>query len=108
MFKIGNSRKNKINNFKDLLPDIINDFDIEKDLFIENIKEIWQIIVSQALADHSIPEKLIKGKLIIAVDHSIFANEISLMKNMIIDKINEKVSSKRITDLKCEIKKLNW
>jgi len=108
MFKIGNYRKKKVSNFSDLLPEILQEFDIEKDLYLENIIEIWNTIVSQTLADHSIPDRIFKKTLFIAVDHSIFANEISVMTNTIIERINKEIPSKGIVNIKCEIKKLKW
>ena len=107
-FYFGNDRKKKITDLNDIIPEIFKNFNIEKDVYLENIINIWNSIVSQTLADHSIPLRIYKGTLTIAVDHSIFANEISMMKNTIVSRINDTIKGHQIIDIKCEIKKHQW
>ncbi len=107
-FKFGDNRKKKINSFETILPDIIHEFELEKPFTIEELVSKWRIIVGDIISTHSKPDKILKKLLFIAVDHSIYANEIIMMKDMIIKKINNEFPFDIVDDFKIEIKNIRW
>ncbi|MCP4132796.1 MAG: DUF721 domain-containing protein [bacterium] len=107
-FRIGNKRKNKVVGFSGVLPDIIKELDIEDSFLIEAIKSIWPGVVGEILATHSIPGRIFKKTLFVSVDHSVYANELMMMRNTILEKIEEELAVDIIKNLKAEIKRLKW
>lgn len=107
-FKFGDKRKKGITSFEKILPDIIREYELEKSFTIEELISRWRIIVGDIISTHSKPDRIFKKYLIIAVDHSVYANEIMMMKDVIIKKINLEFSFDMITDFKIEIKKIMW
>lgn len=107
-FKIGKTRKNGTFSFNDILSDIIHEFDLEKSFTIEELVSKWYDIVGDIISTHSKPEKIYKKILFIVVDHSVYANEIIMMKDNIIQSINSKFPYIMIRDIKIEIKNIRW
>jgi hypothetical protein len=107
-FRIGEKRKNGIFSFDAILPDIINEFNLEKSFTIEDILSKWSSIVGNIISTHSKPDRIFKRILFVAVDHSVYGNEIVLMKDAIIKRINIEFSYQAIRDIKVEIKRIQW
>ena len=107
-FRFNSKRKKKIISFNNVLPEIINDFGFEDSFIIEKIKVNWPKIVGDIFSSHSIPNRIFKKTLFIYVDHSTYANEIIMMKDVIINNVNEKASSNIIINIRTEIKRLKW
>jgi predicted nucleic acid-binding Zn ribbon protein len=107
-FFINRKRKGKISDFHDIITSIIREYKIEKLFTIELLHTIWVEIVGDIMSTHSIPERIQKNILYIAVDHSIYANEIILMKDHVVKKIQERAPLYDIRDIRINVKKLQW
>ena len=107
-FRIGNNRKEKIVSFSSILPDIISDLDMQDSFIIENLREKWPLYTGKTISAHSQPERIFKKVLFISVDHSIYANELSLLKSGILKKIKNDFGNDFITNVKFEIKAIKW
>jgi len=99
-FRVGKNRYNRILGFEGVLPDIINELNVEESFIIENIRSLWIDIVGNIIATHSIPDRIFKKTLFISVDHSVYSNEIMMMKDSIIEKISEEISSNLIVNIR--------
>ncbi len=107
-FRINEKRQNTTVEFKKILPNIISQYGLEKSFTIEIIKSLWYDIVSDIISTHSIPERLSRGILYITADHSVYANEISLMKDRLIQDINNNLPQGTVEDIRIEIKSIKW
>lgn len=105
---IKSKRIKKTVSIVDILDDIISEYNLEKLFTIESIKTTWSIIVGDIISTHSTPERLNNGILYIIVDHSVYSNEIIMMKDQILLRIKEKFRNSRITDIRLTIKKHSW
>jgi hypothetical protein len=107
-FKIGSLRKFGTVSFRNIFPEIIKEYQLEKLYTVENLALQWPGIVGEILSSHSLPDRIFKGILFIAVDHSMYANEIILMKDEILRKVGEESGSSFIRTIKTEVKRINW
>jgi len=107
-FRIGNNRKNRLVGFEGLIPDVIGELGVNDSFVIEKIKSFWPDIVGEIIASHSIPDRIYKKTLFVAVDHSVYSNELLMMKDIILKRMSEEISVDIIKNLRAEIKRLNW
>ncbi len=107
-FRIREKRKNGLYSFDNLLPDIIHEYELEKSFTIEEIISQWYSIVGDIISTHSKPNRIYKNILFVTADHSVYANEIIMMKDMLIKKIGEQFPFQAIRDIKVEIKSIRW
>ncbi len=107
-FRIGNKRKNGTLTFKDILPDIIQEYDMEKSFTIELLTSKWYSIVGDIISTHSMPDRLFKNILYVAADHSVYAGEIAVIKEDIMGLINKMFPHLSLKDIRIEIKPLRW
>lgn len=107
-FKIKSARQGETKSFKSLFPDVLNDFNIEKLFTVEALVSQWPEIAGELLATHSIPDRIYKGVLFLAVDHSVYGNEIILMKDVILKKIASLYGKGLVRSVKTEVRPLKW
>lgn len=107
-FRIGQKRANRLNSFESILPDIIHEYDLEKSFTIEELTAQWSFIVGDIISTHSKPDRIYKKVLFVGVDHPVYANEIIIMKDTIIKKIQNELPFLTINDLRAEIRKIRW
>ncbi|MBP7734819.1 MAG: DUF721 domain-containing protein [Spirochaetes bacterium] len=107
-FRIRDKRKNGINSFENILPDIIHEFELEKSFTIEELVTQWYSIVGDIISTHSKPDRIYKNILFVTADHSVYANEIIMMKDMLLNKLHEQFFFHAIRDIKVEIKSIRW
>jgi hypothetical protein len=107
-FRVGKNRKNKIISYDSILPDVISDLNIKEEFIIGNIRSGWKEIIGNILYTHSMPDRIFKGFLFIACDHSAYANDILLMKDNIMKKVNEMFPYSAVKNIKIEIKNIKW
>ena len=107
-FRISEKRKNGLFGFESILPDIINEFELEKSFTIEKLAGMWSNIVSDIISTHSKPDRIFKNILFIIADHSVYAHEIIMMKDIIKERVNAMYSFEAISKIKVEIKNLDW
>ncbi len=107
-FRFNTKRSKKITNIESLIPDIVSEFNIKDSFIIENIRSEWNNFVGEILSSHSIPDRIFKNILFITTDHSVYANELTMMKESILQQIREKVPAASVNTIKMEIKRLQW
>ncbi|MDR3237338.1 MAG: DUF721 domain-containing protein [Spirochaetia bacterium] len=108
-FKINNNgRKQRLLSFNELMADVINELNIKDDFFIIMLKNNWEKIAGGIVSVHSVPDRIFKNILFISADHSVYANEIIMMKNIILQKIGDSIGQNIIKTVKVEIRHLNW
>ena len=107
-FRIGTKRRGDIRSFKRLFPDILSEYEIEKLFTVETLASHWKEIAGDLIATHSIPDRIYKSVLFIAVDHPVFGNEIMLMKDSILKRIADVFGPGLVRSIKTEIKPLTW
>ena len=107
-FRIGRKEKKWAYSFDSILPDIIHEYELEKSFTIEELVSQWYSIVGDIISTHSKPDRIYKNILFVAADHSVYANEIIMMKDMILKKIKEEFPFQTIRDIRVEIKTIRW
>lgn len=107
-FSLKIERHGKVVHFNETLISILNEYDLKDQFLMERLRDKWSKITGDIIATHSIPERIFKKILFIAVDHSVYANELSLMKNMIIEKIKDEFGFNVIRDIRIKVKILDW
>lgn len=107
-FKIGSNRSQTTKKFSDLISDVLDEFNLEKSFTINEIAQKWSIIVGDIISTHSLPLNINKRQLLIIADHSIYANEIITMKEIIIQKINHVLNYQAVLNIKVMVKPIKW
>ncbi len=107
-FRLGNFRSGRTMEFHEVLPDIYRELDVDDSLVVLQLKQNWEEIAGSIISAHSTPEKIHGRKLFVSVDHPVYANEISLMKNSFIDRINRSFAAELINDIKADVKRSRW
>jgi hypothetical protein len=107
-FRFKEERQAKTISINSALSLILEEFGLKESLVIGKIRAKWQNIVGDLMAIHSIPDRIFKNILFISVDHPVYANEISFMKELIVKEVNEEFGSNEIKDIRLETKKLDW
>ncbi len=107
-FRIREKRKNGLHSFEGILPDIIHEFELEKSFTIEEIVSQWYTIVGDIISTHSKPDRIYNNILFVTADHSVYANEIMMMKDILIRKVSEEFPFQTIRDIKVEIRSIRW
>jgi hypothetical protein len=107
-FKFKEERQNKTIQLGTALTLIFEECNLTDSLIIGRIRGIWGDIVGTLLATHSIPDRIFKNFLFISVDHPVYSNTLSFMKDIIIEKIKENSGSELVKDIRLEVKKLDW
>lgn len=110
-FKFGKKKKERRGdtvNFAELLPGLINQFDIKKEFTIETLKTEWHNIAGDIMSTHTKPDRIMGGTLFVKADHPVFANELSMIQDTLLKKIEEELGTRVIKKIKVEIKKISW
>lgn len=69
--------------------------------FEENLAfAFWDNCVGKEIARHTDPHKVVKGILFVKVDNDVWRHELAFFKHEIIEKLNDKIGKKAITDIK--------
>lgn len=102
-FRFGEKRKNQMVAFGSIMPDVINDLNLKESFFIENIKDMWESYVGRTLSVHSVPDRIFKKTLFVKVDHSAYANELSLHSNTILNSLKRDIGPEFIYNIKFEV-----
>jgi predicted nucleic acid-binding Zn ribbon protein len=83
-FRFNQKRFNGTVSISSLIPEAIRNLEVDEALTIDVIKSSWKGIVDDIIASHSVPERIFRDTLYISVDHTIYANELLLMKQLIL------------------------
>ncbi len=60
----------------------------------------WESAVGEEIAANAKPLKVVKGILFVKVDDNVWRNELQYFKNEIMEKLNNKIGKKTISDIK--------
>ena len=107
-FRFGDKRKNQVTSFSGIIPDLMEEFNLDESYLIETLAEKWPQYVGSILSTHSSPDRMFKKILFVKVDHSAYSNELSLHQNNILKKIKDDFGSDFINSIRFEIKKSRW
>ena len=97
-FKIGSERKNRTADIGSVLPDILKEFNLGENYIIEKIRDLWPGITSNIIAK----------TLFVKADHSVYSNELTLLKDTIIERVNSELKMDMIKNIRVEIDRLKW
>jgi len=75
-------------NIGSIIGSIVDKMEFKKKLKVSNIFNHWEDIVGPGIAKRSRPNKLVRKTLYVSVTTSTWANELSLMSEQLIEKIN--------------------
>lgn len=78
----------KIEDIGSIIGSVVDKMELSKKLKISNIFNHWEDIVGSEIAKKSKPQKLVRKTLYVSVTTSTWANELSLMSEKLIEKIN--------------------
>jgi len=101
-FRFLEKRNNSTLPLAQLLQDLFLEIEISEAVLIENLKVVWKSATDAILASHSEPVRMVRNTLYVWVDHSIYANELMLMKNAILDKIHNEAGLTAVEDIRIE------
>ena len=107
-FRFGDTRKNQTLSFNNIIPDIIDELDLNESFFLERIAEKWPEYVGNILSSHSTPDRIFSNILFIRVDHSAYSNELSMHQDRILRKIKDDFGSGFINAIRFEVRKSRW
>ncbi len=107
-FRFSTKRAKKTVDMGALLPDIVSELNISESFVIEDIRSKWYNIAGEIIAAHSIPDRIFKNILFVSTDHSVYANELTMMKDVILERIRNEIPAASVNSIKMEIKKLKW
>ena len=107
-FRFGDDRKNHTVSFSNIIPDIIDELELKESFFMERLAERWPENVGNILSTHSFPDRVFSNILFIRVDHSVYANELSMHQGFILKKVKEDFGSGYINAIRFEVKKSRW
>ena len=71
-----------------IIGSVVDKMELGKKLRVSNIFNHWEDIVGSGISKKSKPQKLIRKTLYVSVTTSTWANELSLMSEKLIEKIN--------------------
>jgi predicted nucleic acid-binding Zn ribbon protein len=60
---------------------------------------VWEDVVGESLREHTRPVRVDGGRLVVAVEDSVWKQEISLLQGEIIEKLNDRIGSEVIRDI---------
>ncbi|MFH0975574.1 MAG: DUF721 domain-containing protein [Spirochaetota bacterium] len=107
-FKFKEERLAKTVSVNSAISLILENLGLHDVLVIEKARKKWRNIVGDLLAVHSLPDRIFKNILFIHVDHPVYSNELSFMKDIILQEVNNVFGSGIIKDIRLETKKLDW
>jgi len=82
-----------------ILPKVLENLGIKKGVEAHKSFVFWDKAVGKTIAKHSKPFSVKKGTLFVRVEGSVWANELSLMKKKIINKLNKMIGHESIKDI---------
>ena len=89
----------RFKNIKDILERIAKKTGLDEKLKEAKILEVWNKEVGEKISNHTLPEKLVKGKLFVKVDSNVWMNQLTFLKKDIITKLNKAIGENLIKDI---------
>jgi predicted nucleic acid-binding Zn ribbon protein len=72
----------------DILSSVMRDLDLEKGIAEHRAMVIWEEAVGTEVASHAVPREVARGRMVAAVDSSVWLQELRMREHEIIEKIN--------------------
>ena len=83
-----NKTKSAVTKLGSVLQDVLHRMGLEAPLARHNIARLWPKIVDSAIARHAKVESVSGSTLFLAVDSSVWMNEMSAIRNLLLEKVN--------------------
>ncbi|MEJ2718296.1 MAG: DUF721 domain-containing protein [Deltaproteobacteria bacterium] len=85
-----------------ILDDVFHRMGLKPALSRQSIVYLWPKIVNSAVARHAVAEKIVGSTLHVAVDSSVWMNELAAIKDVLLGKVNSclEASATPITDIR--------
>lgn len=93
------TKNNNLIKLGDAISQIFKEEKLDEKYSIFSIRNGWESIVGKTVAKHTTQINYAQGILFVSIDSSIVRNEISYVKESIIEKINKFVGKKLIKEL---------
>ena len=107
-FRIKEERRGRIVPLSEALMSGLDEYELKESFYMEKLRALWNKFVGDIISTHSRPDRVFKNYLFISVDHSIFANELSMMKGTVLNKINKEFGFEAVKDIRISVKRLDW
>ena len=72
-----------------ILSSVIRDLDLEKGIAEHKAMMLWEEAVGSEAAAHAVPREIARGRMVAAVDSSVWLQELRMREHEIIEKINQ-------------------
>lgn len=89
------TRMNRVVCLKDEMDIFINYIGLDSRMQVLRILEVWNECVGEAISRYSTPVEIRRNKLFVSVENAVWRYELSTKKSEILDRINEKLNSKK-------------
>jgi hypothetical protein len=106
--KYDNKRIGSPKSFSELLPGFMEELNLKEKLTVESLRDNWSSIAGSILSSHTMPFKIANNVLFVNADHSMFSNNIMMMKSMIISKIKVMYTDCSINTIMVSVRTINW
>jgi predicted nucleic acid-binding Zn ribbon protein len=94
-----NSRKNTTVSLKEVLGEILEQSHIKKGISETRAVNYWEKVMGKAIAGVTTNIFFRNGVLVVSINSSVVRNELVMIKNRIIAKMNEEIGSAVIKDI---------
>jgi predicted nucleic acid-binding Zn ribbon protein len=92
--------ENKMTPLGEALKDVFKELGLEKDLLKARILSEWPQIIGKSISDKVNAVRFDGGFLVLSSESSVWKNEIMLRKNELISKINSRINSEIVLDIR--------
>ena len=104
-FRIREDRIKKPTRFGVLVESILERFNLSEEFLVEAVRAKWPSVVGELIATHSFPDRIQSGVLYIAVDHNVYAGEISMMREASLESVSSECSVAGLRDLRVLVRR---
>ena len=100
-------RKNAAEPIGNVVKNVVEGLGHSKKSDAHKILSLWSGLVGRAMAQHSRPAGLARGRLLVNVDESAWLYQINLQKAKLLSAIQKKVGKQKVRELQFRIGKIN-
>lgn len=104
-FRVNERRISRPTPFGPLVESIIEQFHFREEFLLEAVRSSWSSVVGELIATHSCPDRIDSGILYIAADHSVYAGEISMMRDAILERVSSRCSVAGLRDVRVVVRR---
>ncbi len=107
-FRIKEERRGRVVPLSEALMSGLEEYELKENFYMEKLRARWSSFVGDIISTHSLPDRIFKNFLFISVDHSLFANELAMMKDAVLKNINREFGFEAVRDIRISVKRLDW